>query len=81
MIDMKRTTVDGAINKVAATGTTLTGKRGQLRLMSNDVSCTIVKNWIKKLDFKYRSAASKPKLSDDKKITLKWAIEHVGWTD
>ena len=42
MIDMKRTTVDGAINKVAATGTTLTGKRvcvGHLLLMiiPNDI--------------------------------------------
>jgi hypothetical protein len=38
--------------------------------MSKDVSRTIVKNWIKKLGFKYRSEASKPKLSDDKKNRL-----------
>jgi len=113
MIDMKRTTVEGAINRVATTGTTLAGKsmgrpssfddytkrhleriirsdpfqtietlQGQLRSMSKDVSRTTVKNWIKKLGFKYRSAASKPKLSDDqKKNRLEWAIEHVGWTN
>ncbi|KAG2193357.1 hypothetical protein INT46_006457 [Mucor plumbeus] len=91
MIDMKRTTVEGAINRVATTGTTLAGKsmgrpssfddytkrhlkriirsdpfqtietlQGQLRSMSKDVSRTTVKNWIKKLGFKY---------------------QHVGWTD
>jgi transposase len=100
MIDMKRTTVEGAINRVATTGTTLTGKsmgrpssfddytkrhleriirsdpfqtietlQGQLRSMSKNVSRTTVKNWVKKLGFKYRSAASKPKLSDDRKKT------------
>ncbi|KAG2196837.1 hypothetical protein INT46_005464, partial [Mucor plumbeus] len=68
MIDMKCTTVEGAINRVATTERiirsdpfqTIETLQGQLRSMSKDVSRTTVKNWIKKLGFKYK---------------------HVGWTD
>ncbi|KAG2215008.1 hypothetical protein INT46_010819 [Mucor plumbeus] len=115
LIDVQRTTVEDAINRVATTtGTTLTGKsmgrsssfddytkrhleriirsnsfqtietlQGQLRSMSKYVSRTTVKNWIKKLGFKYRSAERKSKLSDDqKKNRFESAIEHdIGWTD
>ena len=55
--------------------------QGQLRSMSKNGFCTTLKNWIKKLGFKYRSAASNPKLSDNKKNRFKWAIKHIGWTD
>jgi hypothetical protein len=112
MIDMKHITVEGAINRVATTGTALTGKstgrsfsfddytkrhlerivrsdtfqtvkalQGQLCSMSKSASRTTARNWVKKLAFKYLSAASKHKFSDNQKNRLEWAVEHVGRTD
>ena len=54
--------------------------QGQLRSMSKDVSRTTVKNWIKKLGFKYRSAASKPKLTNDKKKQIRMG-HRACWLD
>ena len=60
---------------------TVKALQGQLRSMSKSASRTTARNWVKKLGFKYHSAASKHKFSDDQKNRLEWAVEHVGWTD